>query len=50
VFTGLEESMTVAVQQTKTTAADKKISLRMAAYVNAIMKLHAHYEYAGIRS
>jgi hypothetical protein len=50
VFTGLEESMVVAVNQTKHTASVKRIPLRMAAYVNAIMKLHTHYEYAGIRS
>lgn len=41
--------MTVAVQLTKDTANEKKIPLRMAAYVNAIMKLHNHYEFAGVR-
>jgi hypothetical protein len=41
--------MVVAVNLTKKTANEKKISLRMAAYYNAIMKVHAHYEYAGLR-
>lgn len=50
VFTALEESMIVAVQQTKETVAKKNISLRMATYVNALIKLHKHYEIAGIRS
>lgn len=48
IFTGLEESMIVAVNATKATAKTKNISLRMAAYVNAINKVHNHYAIAGI--
>lgn len=40
--------MIVAVNETKTTAKKMKISLRMAAYVNALNKVHRHFEVAGI--
>jgi len=40
--------MIVAVNATKKTAKERNISLRMAAYVNALMKVHNHYAIAGI--
>lgn len=49
MFTALEESMIAAVKKTKDTAMERKVSLRMSAYVNAIMTLHNHFEVAGIR-
>jgi hypothetical protein len=49
VFTALEESMIAAVKKTKETAIEKKVSLRIAAYYNAIMTLHTHFEVAGVR-
>ncbi|CAD8118936.1 unnamed protein product [Paramecium sonneborni] len=49
VFTGLEESMAVAVQKTKETASKLNISLRMAAYYNALMTIHQHVDTAGLR-
>jgi hypothetical protein len=35
--------MSVAVEETKKTALEKKLSLRMSAYYNAIMKVHEHF-------
>lgn len=41
--------MIAAVKKTKETAMEKNVSLRIGAYVNAIMTLHNHFEVAGIR-
>jgi glutamate dehydrogenase (NAD(P)+) len=48
VYSGLEEVMCGAVDETKSTAARLKCSLRIAAYVNAIEKIHKCYVDAGI--
>lgn len=48
VYSGLEEMMSIAVQETKATALKKKCSLRMACYSNAITKMHEYYELAGM--
>jgi len=48
VYSGLEEVMCSAVEETKKTAKEKKISYRMAAYVNAIQKIHVCYQDSGI--
>jgi len=48
VFSGLEEMMSVAVQETRETALKLGCSLRMACYSNAIMKIHRHFEVAGM--
>jgi hypothetical protein len=37
-----------AVIETKDTALNDGVSLRIAAYKNAIMKLHNHFEVAGM--
>jgi hypothetical protein len=49
VFTALEESMINAVESTKATAKELNVSLRIAAYINSIMKMHNHFEVTGIR-
>jgi hypothetical protein len=49
VFTALEEAMMEAVKKTKETVLAKNVNLRIAAYMNAIMTLHSHFETAGIR-
>lgn len=41
--------MIAAVKKTKETALEKKVNLRIAAYHNAIMTLHNHFEVAGVR-
>ncbi|EGR29361.1 hypothetical protein IMG5_157340 [Ichthyophthirius multifiliis] len=48
VYSGLEEVMSVAVQETKHTCLELGCSLRIATYVNAINKVHAHFEVAGM--
>jgi glutamate dehydrogenase (NAD(P)+) len=48
VYSGLEEVMCSAVEETKETAARINCSLRIAAYVNAIEKIHKCYLDAGI--
>lgn len=50
VYASLEESMAVAVSETKKTVREMGLSMRMAAYVNAINKLHHHFEVAGIQN
>lgn len=39
--------MMSAVRNTKATAMKHNVSLRIAAYMNAIISLHKHYEIAG---
>jgi len=46
VYSGLEEVMSTAVIETKTTALEKNCSLRIACYSNSIMKIHNHFEVA----
>jgi len=48
VYSGLEEVMCSAVQETKKTAKEKNCTFRIAAYVNAIEKIHKCYADAGI--
>lgn len=40
--------MSVAVKETKDTCLRLGCSLRIATYVNAINKVHAHFEVAGM--
>jgi len=48
VYSGLEEVMCGAVEETKATADRLRVSLRIAAFVNAIEKVHKCYQEAGI--
>ena len=48
VYTGIENIMTIAMDQTVQTANEKNISLRLAAYVNAINRIYACYENSGL--
>jgi len=48
VYSGLEEIMCGAVEDTKTTAKKLNVSLRIAAFVNAIEKIHKCYLDAGL--
>jgi len=48
VYSGLEEVMCSAVEETKATSKRLNCSLRIAAYVNAIEKIHKCYLDAGI--
>jgi len=48
VYSGLEEIMCGAVEDTKTTAKRLNVSLRIAAFVNAIEKIHKCYLDAGL--
>ena len=41
VNSGLEDVMCEAVEETKRTSQQRKIGLRMAAYVNALHRIHA---------
>lgn len=48
VFSALEDSMSDAVKQTVETMKEKNVSFRTAAYINAITKLHQHFQMTGI--
>ncbi|RGB31855.1 hypothetical protein C1646_763585 [Rhizophagus diaphanus] len=48
VYSGLEDTMVAACQETKSTAASKNIDFRTAAFVNAIQKIANVYEGSGI--
>lgn len=48
VYSGLEEVMSVAVKETKETCLELHCSMRIAVYVNAIRKIHSHFEVAGM--
>jgi glutamate dehydrogenase (NAD(P)+) len=48
VYAGLEEVMSQATTEVIETAKNKKLDLRMAAYVNGIRKLHEFYTLSGI--
>lgn len=47
VYSGLEDTMAVAVQETIATAEEYKCTYRTAAFVNAIKKIYQTYEEAG---
>lgn len=49
VFTALEETMIAAVKKTKETCIERKVDMRIAAYYNAIMTLHGHFEVTGVK-
>lgn len=49
VYSGLEEVMTTAVRETKETFVNLNVSMRIAAYVNAINKIHRHFQTAGMQ-
>ncbi len=48
VYSGLEETMITACQQTVDTARELNVTYRTAAYVNALRKIHVCYKDAGI--
>jgi len=48
VYSGLEEVMSTAVVETKAAALERNCSLRIACYSNSILKLHNHFEVAGM--
>ncbi len=48
IYAGLEEVMSSATTEVINTAREKKLDLRMAAYVNGIRKIHEFYTLAGI--
>ena len=48
VYSGIDNIMTIALEQTVKTANEKNISLRLAAYVNAINRIHACYVNSGL--
>ncbi len=48
VYSGLDSIMSDALQETVDTAEKEKVSLRIAAYLNAIKRIHVHYEMLGI--
>lgn len=47
VYTGLDSIMSEALEETVNTAKRENISLRIAAYLNAIKRIHVHYEMLG---
>ena len=47
VLASLEESMIDSVKEIKKIAIEQNLSMRMAAYVYAIEKVHKHYDVAG---
>jgi len=47
VYTGLDNIMSSALEETLKTAEQEKISLRIAAYLNAIKRIHVHYDKVG---
>lgn len=48
IYAGLEEVMSSATTEVINTSREKKLDLRMAAYVNGIRKIHEFYTLAGI--
>lgn len=49
VYGGLEEVMSQATSEVIFTSKENKLDLRMAAYVNAIRKVHEFYSLSGIK-
>lgn len=48
VISGIEESFENALNETIETSKKYNVSLRCGAYINALNKLHSHYEQVGI--
>jgi glutamate dehydrogenase (NAD(P)+) len=48
VYTGIDNIMTIALEQTIKTSEEKKVDLRTAAYINAINRIYACYENSGL--
>lgn len=48
VYSGLDSIMSDALQETVETSEKEKVTLRIAAYLNAIKRIHVHYEMLGI--
>jgi glutamate dehydrogenase (NAD(P)+) len=48
IYAGLEEVMSSATSEVIHTSREKKLDLRMAAYVNGITKIHEFYTLSGI--
>lgn len=48
IYSGLEDTMIQACQETRQTAELKKVDFRTAAYINAIQKIAAVYEGSGM--
>jgi len=47
VYSGLDNIMSDALEETVATAKKENITLRIAAYLNAIKRIHVHYEMLG---
>ena len=47
VYTGLDNIMSDALEETFHTAQKENCSYRIAAYLNAIKRIHVHYEMLG---
>lgn len=47
VYSGLDSIMSDALDETISTATRENCSLRIAAYLNAIKRIHVHYEMLG---
>jgi glutamate dehydrogenase/leucine dehydrogenase len=47
VYTGLDNIMSESLRETVETANKEKLSLRIAAYLNAIKRIHVQYERVG---
>jgi glutamate dehydrogenase/leucine dehydrogenase len=48
VYTGLDNIMTVALEETVQTAEKNNVSFRIAAYMNAINKVGRYYDSLGL--
>lgn len=48
VYTGLDNIMGTALMQTVNTAEKTGLTLRIAAYVNALKRIYHHYEMLGV--
>ncbi len=48
VYSGLEDTMAIAVQETLATATKHNVSYRIAAFINAVQKISTCYTDAGI--
>ncbi len=48
VYSGIENIMSIALEQIVTLSEEKNITLRMAAYVNAIERIYACYKNSGL--
>lgn len=48
VYTGIENIMSIAMDQTIKTSIEKGVNMRTAAYINAIQRIYACYENSGL--